>query len=153
MNELSNGLSRGLSSEPFREHSSDPTWSPDGSILLFSGADVGTTFKLHAVATSVRVIATRTQLAVSSEVTLTDCPPPEIIVVPGGYGARRALDDEALVSWLAEHGQRAEVLACVGYGECIVGWWQEVGFRPRQAHIESADAERRAKGRGQEARS
>ena len=32
-----------------REHSRDPTWSPDGSLLLFSGADVGTTFKLHAV--------------------------------------------------------------------------------------------------------
>jgi transcriptional regulator GlxA family with amidase domain len=78
-------------------------------------------FKLHAVSTSQRLIATRTQLAVSSEITLAECPPPEIIVVPGGYGARRALDDEALVGWLAEHGQRAEVLACVGYGALLLG--------------------------------
>ena len=31
------------------EHSSDPVWSPDGDILVFSGADVGTTFPLKAV--------------------------------------------------------------------------------------------------------
>ena len=32
-----------------REHSIDPAWSPDGSIVVFSGADVGTTFKLKAI--------------------------------------------------------------------------------------------------------
>jgi len=31
------------------EHSSDPVWSPEGDILVFSGADVGTTFPLKAV--------------------------------------------------------------------------------------------------------
>jgi len=32
-----------------REHSIDPAWSPDGGIIVFSGADVGTTFPLKAV--------------------------------------------------------------------------------------------------------
>jgi Tol biopolymer transport system component len=32
-----------------REHSSDPAWSLDGQIIVFSGADVGTTFKLKAI--------------------------------------------------------------------------------------------------------
>jgi Tol biopolymer transport system component len=32
-----------------REHSSDPAWSLDGDIVVFSGADVGTTFKLKAI--------------------------------------------------------------------------------------------------------
>jgi Tol biopolymer transport system component len=32
-----------------RDQSTDPVWSPDGALLVFSGADVGTTFKLKAV--------------------------------------------------------------------------------------------------------
>ena len=32
------------------EYSIDPVWSPDGKFLIYSGADVGTTFPLRAVA-------------------------------------------------------------------------------------------------------
>jgi dipeptidyl aminopeptidase/acylaminoacyl peptidase len=32
------------------EYSIDPVWSPDGQFLIYSGADVGTTFPLRAVA-------------------------------------------------------------------------------------------------------
>jgi Tol biopolymer transport system component len=32
------------------EYSIDPVWSPDGQYLIYSGADVGTTFPLRAVA-------------------------------------------------------------------------------------------------------
>jgi Tol biopolymer transport system component len=40
----------GRSPAPFvAEHSVDPVWSPDGDIVAFSGADVGTTFPVKAV--------------------------------------------------------------------------------------------------------
>ena len=32
-----------------REHSIDPAWSSDGGVMVFSGADIGTTFPLKAV--------------------------------------------------------------------------------------------------------
>ncbi len=32
------------------EYSTDPVWSPDGQFLIYSGADIGTTFPLRAVA-------------------------------------------------------------------------------------------------------
>jgi Tol biopolymer transport system component len=32
-----------------REHSVDPVWSPDGRLLVYSGADIGTTFVVKAV--------------------------------------------------------------------------------------------------------
>ena len=32
------------------EHSMDPAWSPDGDFVVFSGADVGTTFPVRAIA-------------------------------------------------------------------------------------------------------
>jgi len=39
----------GRSPTPFlREHSVDPAWSPDGSFVVYSGPDVGTTFSVKA---------------------------------------------------------------------------------------------------------
>jgi Tol biopolymer transport system component len=32
-----------------KEYSTDPTWSPSGRFLVYSGADVGTTFSVKAV--------------------------------------------------------------------------------------------------------
>ena len=32
-----------------REYSLDPAWAPDGSLLLYSGPDIGTTFSVKAV--------------------------------------------------------------------------------------------------------
>jgi Tol biopolymer transport system component len=34
-----------------QEYSSDPAWSPDGEFLVYSGADIGTTFPIKAVTT------------------------------------------------------------------------------------------------------
>jgi WD40 repeat protein len=43
-------LDNGAPSPLVSEYSIDPVWSPDGQFLLYSGADVGTTFPLRAVA-------------------------------------------------------------------------------------------------------
>jgi Tol biopolymer transport system component len=43
-------VDRGSPAVPFlRDYSIDPTWSPNGSFLIYSGADIGTTFPLKAV--------------------------------------------------------------------------------------------------------
>jgi Tol biopolymer transport system component len=44
------------------EYSIDPTWSPDGEYLIYSGADVGTTFVLRAVARDGRPYALRSMI-------------------------------------------------------------------------------------------
>jgi Tol biopolymer transport system component len=40
---------RGVVSSMVDDYSQDPTWSPDGTWLLFSGPDIGTTFQVHAI--------------------------------------------------------------------------------------------------------
>ncbi len=37
-----------------REYSVDPAWAPDGSFVIYSGADIGTTFSLKAVTADAR---------------------------------------------------------------------------------------------------
>ena len=44
------------------EYSTDPVWSPDGQFLVYSGADVGTTFPLRAAAADGRPYALPTMM-------------------------------------------------------------------------------------------
>ncbi|HWR16407.1 MAG TPA: hypothetical protein VN577_16410 [Terriglobales bacterium] len=43
-----------------REYSLDPVWSPDGSYLLYSGPDIGTTFEVKAISSSGSAMASPT---------------------------------------------------------------------------------------------
>jgi Tol biopolymer transport system component len=42
-------LDTGRTTDLAAEYSIDPVWSPDGSAIVYSGADVGTTFSLKAM--------------------------------------------------------------------------------------------------------
>ncbi len=73
-------------------------------------------FKVTTVATRAGRITTRNQLVVEATGTLDDCPEPELLVLPGGYGARRMARDAALVDWVRKAGSSAELVLTVGYG-------------------------------------
>ena len=77
-------------------------------------------FKVHAVSSGKSSIETRSQLRVETTATLASCPKPEIVIVPGGYGARRILDDEQWLRWLGEAGPSAEHLAAIGAGSLLL---------------------------------
>src|SRR5262249_681295 len=53
-----------------------------------------------------------------AEYGLDDCPPLDILVVPGGIGTRREVDNLALISWLKACAARAELVTsvCTGAG-------------------------------------
>lgn len=76
-------------------------------------------FKVHPVATAVGRIWTRSQLSVEARFDFAGCPRPEIVVLPGGYGARRAADDEAVQDWLRQVAPDCETVAAVGAGALI----------------------------------
>lgn len=76
-------------------------------------------FKVLTVARTPGRITTRNQLAIEAEHALEACPEPELLVLPGGYGARRALADRALVDWVQNAGRSAELTLAVGHGVLI----------------------------------
>jgi transcriptional regulator GlxA family with amidase domain len=76
-------------------------------------------FKIFTTATRRGPIETRSQLRLEAAQDLASCPPTEILIVPGGYGARKAADDAAIVAWVAERAASAEFVAAVGLG-CLV---------------------------------
>jgi transcriptional regulator GlxA family with amidase domain len=77
-------------------------------------------FRVFAVAREAGIVETRSQLRLEARHAFGDAPEPELVIVPGGYGARRALDDAELVAWLARTAGRAEIVLAVGYGSLLL---------------------------------
>src|SRR5262249_7005287 len=60
-------------------------------------------------------------LKVVPDQTLEDCPPLDVLVVPGGWGTRRELANERLIGWIAERGRQVAILAAVCTGSMLLG--------------------------------
>lgn len=46
--------------------------------------------------------------------------PPEMLLVPGGNGVRKLVEDDAFIAWLSEVGQAAETVMSVGSGAALL---------------------------------
>jgi transcriptional regulator GlxA family with amidase domain len=51
---------------------------------------------------------------------LDDCPPLDILLVPGGMGTRREVDNARLLAWVAGQGRRVETLTSVCTGAALL---------------------------------
>ncbi|HEY6559540.1 MAG TPA: DJ-1/PfpI family protein [Polyangiaceae bacterium] len=76
-------------------------------------------FKITTAARAAGLVATRNQLAVQADCDFDACPAAEVLLVPGGYGARRALADTRLLAWIEAQARRAELILSAGYG-CLL---------------------------------
>jgi transcriptional regulator GlxA family with amidase domain len=65
-------------------------------------------------------IVARNGLSVNPHYQLADCPPPDLLVVPGGLGTRREMDNAALVGWIAQAAARAELVLSVCTGALLL---------------------------------
>lgn len=78
-------------------------------------------FKVHTVAARPGRLKTPAQLELEAKASFEELPAPELVLVPGGYGARRALADEAVLGYLAAAGATAAYLFGVGNGTLLLG--------------------------------
>jgi transcriptional regulator GlxA family with amidase domain len=73
------------------------------------------------LANSPGVVVASGGLMVLAERAIDDCPPLDVLVVPGGWGTRRLLDDEHVIGWLAKTGASVPLLTSVCTGSLLVG--------------------------------
>lgn len=76
-------------------------------------------FRVFPVAEQARLYETRNQLRVEARYAIDNCPVPELVVVPGGYGARRR-QNEKLVDALQSWGANAELVLAIGNGTLLL---------------------------------
>jgi transcriptional regulator GlxA family with amidase domain len=60
-------------------------------------------------------------LRVLPDYTLEDCPPLDILVVPGGWGTRKEINNEKLLSWIRTRAGEVKTLSSVCTGSVLLG--------------------------------
>jgi transcriptional regulator GlxA family with amidase domain len=78
-------------------------------------------FRVLLVAERAEAIKTSGGMRVLPDCTLADCPPLDILLVPGGWGTRREIDNEKLIDWIALRGRQVETLTSVCTGAMLLG--------------------------------
>jgi transcriptional regulator GlxA family with amidase domain len=78
-------------------------------------------FRLLPVARAAGLVDTRSQLRLEAKFSFEDCPVPELLFVPGGYGARRAAEDASTVEWCRKVAPGAALSLAIGAGVAVLG--------------------------------
>ena len=80
----------------------------------------GNTFNVFTVAEVPATIRARNGLKVVPDFTTDRCPPPHVLIVPGGFGTRALLNKPALLEWLRIRARTTEVLMSVCTGALVL---------------------------------
>jgi transcriptional regulator GlxA family with amidase domain len=75
--------------------------------------------KAELVSSAPGIHGTRAQLQVGPALALDSCPEPELVLIPGGYGARLALEDAALLDYLGRARAGLTLTLAVGLGALV----------------------------------
>jgi transcriptional regulator GlxA family with amidase domain len=78
-------------------------------------------FDVMLVAEQDGIVIATGGLGVVPHCTLENCPPLDILVVPGGWGTRKEISNERLLRWIADRAQGIETLASVCTGSMLLG--------------------------------
>ncbi|HWA77968.1 MAG TPA: DJ-1/PfpI family protein [Polyangiaceae bacterium] len=73
-------------------------------------------YKVEVAAPQPGLVATRNQVRLEATFALSAVAPAEIVLVPGGYGARRFADDPTAIAELARIAAGAEIIAGIAGG-------------------------------------
>ena len=77
-------------------------------------------FRVVTAAERAHPVLARGGLSVNPHHTLADCPPPDILLVPGGHGTRAEMHNPAVIDWIGQASRRAELVLSVCTGSLLL---------------------------------
>jgi cyclohexyl-isocyanide hydratase len=77
--------------------------------------------RIFIVAKSLDPVTTDAALTLNPNATFADCPPVDVLVVPGGFGVDDAMNDSELMEFVKREGARAKYATSVCTGAFILG--------------------------------
>lgn len=77
-------------------------------------------FNVYTVAEKRGPVLTSNNLSINPHYDFSDCPAPDILIIPGGMGSRREMNNPVLVNWVKGCAQKAELILSVCTGALIL---------------------------------
>ncbi|MGH7964582.1 MAG: DJ-1/PfpI family protein [Candidatus Binatia bacterium] len=78
-------------------------------------------FNVFLVAETKEPVITTGGMKVLPDYDLDDCPALDVLVVPGGWGTRKEMNNERLLRWIADRSRQIEILTSVCTGALLLG--------------------------------
>lgn len=78
-------------------------------------------FNVYTVAEEITPVIARNNLSITPHFTLSNCPRPDILVVPGGNGTRREMNNSKLLDWIKSTSDAADLVLSVCTGSLLLG--------------------------------
>ncbi|KNF07721.1 ThiJ/PfpI domain-containing protein [Gottschalkia purinilytica] len=86
-----------------------------------SNVSAENSFNVFTIAEKDGPIYARNNLSINPKYTIKDCPDIDILIVPGGQGARKEMHNQMIISWINNIYPNLELLLTVCTGALIVG--------------------------------
>src|SRR5579859_83879 len=78
-------------------------------------------FQIVLIAERDQPVVTMGKMRVLPDYTLENCPPLDILVIPGGWGTRRELSNLKLLEWIKQRAAQVKTLSSVCTGALLLG--------------------------------
>ncbi|MBD7966708.1 DJ-1/PfpI family protein [Paenibacillus gallinarum] len=92
-----------------------------GAFDVFATAsDWGKDFYTYTVSEKSELINTISSFTVAPKYNFSDCPKPDILVVPGGIGARTEMNNLELTSWIRRTSENSEIVLSICTGVLLL---------------------------------
>jgi transcriptional regulator GlxA family with amidase domain len=78
-------------------------------------------YEVRIIAENPGVVVATGGLKIVPDHHMDDCPPLDVLVVPGGWGTRREMKNDRLIDWLSERAREVTTLTSVCTGSLLLG--------------------------------
>ncbi len=76
---------------------------------------------VHMIWKDLRPVSTDIGITLNPTTTLSECPDLDVICVPGGFGQKALMDDQAVLGFLKRQGEQAQYVTSVCSGSLLLG--------------------------------
>jgi transcriptional regulator GlxA family with amidase domain len=96
-------------------------------------------FEILLVAENLDPVRTRGGMRVLPDVSTAHCPKLDWLIVPGGWGVRKEINNQQLVEWIARRARSASLVASVCTGSMLLGKAGLLAGKKATTHISTLD--------------